>query len=276
MADPGFFNSDFIKHIEELRYRVIRIIYFVGFFFIIFFMFRVDYFTIMGSRVPLLYPNPYQNLGSQFLHAIEAHVLPSGTSIIIIKPTDGVVADMYSCIFLALLFSTPAIAYHLWKFISPGLKKSEAETIKSVVVPATLLFLAGSFVGLWYIAPELFRIFNSFDVGLGAISSVSVLSFISFIFIYILAFGVSFEVPVFMVGLTKFGLVESGFWEKNWRYAVVASFVFGMIFSPGVTGFTMVVIALPMIALYFAGIFFARRVESRNIEAAESSVSESL
>jgi len=276
MADFGIFNSDFIKHVEELRYRVIRIIYFLGFFFLIFFMFRIDFFTIMGSRVPLLYPDPYQNIGSQFLYAIESHVLPAGTSLIIIKPTDGVVADMYSCIFLSFLFSTPAIAYHLWRFVSPGLKKSEAETIKSIVVPATLLFLAGAFVGLWFIAPELFRIFNSFDIGLGAVSSVSVLSFISFIFIYILAFGVSFEVPVFMVGLTKFGLVEAGFWEKNWRYAVVASFIFGMIFSPGVTGFTMVVIALPMIALYFAGIFFARKVESANVKSAESTVSESL
>ncbi|MFG1519103.1 MAG: twin-arginine translocase subunit TatC [Thermoplasmataceae archaeon] len=276
MADFGIFNSDFIKHVEELRYRVIRIIYFLGFFFLIFFMFRIDFFTIMGSRVPLLYPDPYQNLGSQFLYAIESHVLPAGTSLIIIKPTDGVVADMYSCIFLSFMFSTPAIAYHLWRFVSPGLKRSEAKTIKSIVVPATLLFLAGAFVGLWFIAPELFRIFNSFDIGLGAVSSVSVLSFISFIFIYILAFGVSFEVPVFMVGLTKFGLVESGFWEKNWRYAVVISFIFGMIFSPGVTGFTMVVIALPMIALYFAGIFFARRAESANVKSAKSAVSESL
>ncbi len=257
-------NTDFLRHLEELRHRVIRILYYFIFFFVFFLDFRFNFLTLGGIPVPYPYPNFFDNSGSQVLRLLESHVLPANAVLINVKPTDSIVADFYVCMFLSLIFSMPAIAYHMWRFIAPGLKPSETMTIRYIVVPATFLFLLGSFMGLWIVAPELFRIFNDFSIGLGALDSMTPLSFVSFLLIYTLAFGLSFEVPVFMVALTRFGMVTSDYWYRNWRYAVVASLVFGMIFSPGVTGFTMVVMAAPMIALYFAGIYFARRTE-RNV-----------
>ncbi|MGE9811204.1 twin-arginine translocase subunit TatC, partial [Ferroplasma acidiphilum] len=115
----------------------------------------------------------------------------------------------------------------------------------------------------YFIAPILFKIFASFDIGVGADVTMGISSFVSFMFMYTIAFGLSFEIPVFMVGLSRFGIVTADTWKKNWRYAVIGSLVYGMIFSPGVTGFTMVVIAIPMIALYFAGIHFAINAEKK-------------
>ncbi|MDA8143372.1 MAG: twin-arginine translocase subunit TatC, partial [Thermoplasmatales archaeon] len=61
-----------------------------------------------------------------------------------------------------------------------------------------------------------------------------------------------------------------------WRYAVIGALIYGMIFSPGVLGFTMMLMALPMMLLYFSGIYFARRYE-RNAKIKESEpVPESL
>ena len=140
--------------------------------------------------------------------------------------------------------------------------------IKSLVVPASALFVAGSFVGLWLVAPELFIIFNRFDLGLGAAPTIGIMNFVSFIFVYVLAFGFSFELPVIMVAITRLGIVNSEYWRRNWRYAVVASLIFGMIFSPGVTGFTMIVMSVPMMMLYFGGYYFARRIEKRRMDQA--------
>ncbi len=254
-------NPEFIRHLEELRYRVIRVLYYFIFFFIFFLDFRINFTALSGVVIPYPYPDFFDNSGAQFLQLLEAHVLPHNAVLINVKPTDSIVADFYVCMFLSLIFSMPAIAYHAWRFIAPGLKPKETMTIRYIVLPATVLFLLGSFMGIWIVAPELFRIFNDFSIGLGALDSMTQLSFISFLLVYTLAFGLSFEVPVFMVALTRFGVVSSDYWSKNWRYAVVASLVFGMIFSPGVTGFTMVVMAAPMICLYFAGIYFARRTE---------------
>ncbi len=217
----------------------------------------------MGHRFLFIYPDPYDNIGAQALLLLRDHILPSGTKLLIIKPVDGVMADFYTCIALAVMISMPVIIYHVAKFVTPALKESEVALLKSIIIPASLLFFAGAFVGVYFIAPELFRIFTAFDVGLGASPTVSVSSFTSFLFMYIIAFGLSFEIPVFMTGLSRFGIVTAKTWRENWRYAVIGALVYGMIFSPGVTGFTMVIIAIPMIALYFGGIYFAEKAEKK-------------
>ena len=253
----------FLKHFDELRARTIRILELFGVLFIIFLVFDIRTVSLAGMKFPFFYPDFYTNLGAQFLFLIEAHVLPHGYTIITLRPTDGIVADLYSCMFLALIFTVPLIVDQLGKFLSPGLKKSELLALKSVVIPGSLLFVAGALMGLWIVAPPLFSIFYQYDLGLGAQASLNIMNFVSFILLYVLTFGIAFEVPVFMVMLTRFGLVTSAYWWNNWRYAVVGALIFGLIFSPGVIGFTMVMLALPIIALYFGGIYFARRAERR-------------
>ena len=253
----------FLSHLDELRRRVINIAKSFAIFFVVFLIFDVRYVTLFGYRFPFLYPDLFTNIGAQFLAGIEAHVLPAGYHVLTLNPTDGVVADFYSCMFLAIVFSVPVIVDQTAKFLTPGLKKKELQALRSVVVPGSLLFFAGSFVGLWIFLPELFRIFLDYDIGLSVQPYLSIRSFVNFILIYVLAFGLSFEVPVFMVMLSRFGIVTAEYWASKWRYAVVGALIFGLIFSPGVTGFTMMALAIPIILLYFGGIYFARRAEKK-------------
>ncbi len=118
-------------------------------------------------------------------------------------------------------------------------------------------------MGFYFVAPLMFRILYDFDLGVGAQPTMSITSFVSFFFIYVLSFGLSFETPVIMVGLTYLSIVPASYWRKNWRYAIVAALIFGVIFSPGVTGFTMILLAIPIIALYFVGIYASQRTERR-------------
>jgi sec-independent protein translocase protein TatC len=257
------------KNLDELRYRVIRIFYVFGSVFIFLMIFRIQTLDLFGFKFPFIYPNVYRNMGSQFLALVESHVLPKGTEILVFRPTDGVAADLYLTMFMALVLSMPYTVYQISRFLNPALKKSERDMVKSLVIPASGLFAAGSFVGLWLIAPELFIIFNRFDLGLGASTTMGLMNFVSFLFIYVLTFGLAFELPVIMVAITRLGIVNSDYWRKNWRYAVVASLIFGMIFSPGVTGFTMIVMSVPMMILYFGGYYFARRIERRRMDQAK-------
>ena len=275
MSDETFISNS-LKHIEELRARLIRVLIPFGIFFVFFVGLRIDFLHLFGTTIPFVTIDPYHNIGAQFTQVLEAHVLPASTQLIIVKPTDAVVADFYVCMFLALIFTMPVLVYEVAAFIGPALKSSEKALIRVTLIPATLLFITGAVVGIWFIAPVLFRIFFLFDVGLGAQPTTSILNFISFLLIYVAAFGISFEIPVFMVGLTRIGVVKYEVWRKNWRYAIIGSLIFGMIFSPGVTGFTMVVIAVPMIILYFGGMYFARRTERKNFVDQSEGVSESL
>lgn len=275
MSDEEFLPIIF-RNIDELRYRLIRILEVFGFFFIFFLIFAIRQYSLFGHTFPFFAFDVYHNIPAQLLQLLEKHVLPKETTLLVLSPTDGVSANVYTALFLALIFSMPNIVYQLAKFIGPALKKSEKALIRTITVPASALFAAGAFMGLWFVAPELFQIFHNFNVGLGADSSLGIMSFVSFLLLYVVSFGVAFEIPVFMYGLTRSGMVQSETWYKHWRYAVVGSLIFGMIFSPGVLGFTMMVMSLPMIALYFAGAYFARRYEKKYGTADSNTVTEPL
>lgn len=264
--------SSFLSHLDELRRRFIKIIIPFFIFTVLFIAFRFDSFYFHGFPIVYPYPDVYTNAAAQFIKVLENYLLPSQMQVIVLKPADAVVADFYSAMFLSLLFTMPVAVNQLGKFIMPALKKNERAAISRMTWPAAVLFAAGAFIGLYFVAPELFAIFYAFDLGLGAAPEINLLNFVNFVLIYIAAFGLSFELPVIMVALTRVGLVPASFWKKNWRYAVVGALVFGMIFSPGVTGFTMVMMALPIIALYAGGILFAQRAEKKAARTEEISV----
>lgn len=262
------------RNLEEIRKRLGRILIMFGILMALFLVVRIQSISFLGYTFPFVYPSIYHNLPAQFLQLIEHRVLPSTTTIFVVKPADGVLADLDVSMFLSLIFTMPLIVKEMGDFIGPALKKREKEALRSAVIPATVLFTAGAIIGLWWVAPPLFGIFAGYDVGLGAAESMSLMSFVSFTFLYTVTFGVSFEVPVFMVALTRTGMVTAKFWEEHWKHAVVASLIFGMIFSPGVIGFTMVIMALPIIILYIGGIYFARRAEKKNLAEQVASNSE--
>lgn len=251
------------RNLDEIRYRVIRVLTLFMVLFGIFIVFSIRLVTVFGHTFYFIYPDVYHNLGAQLLSQIEVMILPPGTQLIVVKPADGLTADAYIAMFLALILTMPYLIYHVSMFLGPALKRNEKILLKAILVPASLLFFAGAMMGLFWVAPAMFSIFNEFDLGLGATTTMSLMNFVSFLVLYLLVFGISFEVPVFMYGLTRAGMVRAGFWAENWRYAVVGSLLFGFLVSPGVTGFMEVMMALPMIALYFGGVFFSRRYEKK-------------
>lgn len=262
------------RNLDEIRYRLLRVLTLFIVLFGVFIVFSIKKITFLGYSFYFLYPDVYHNIGAELLSVIEKLVLAPGTQLLIVRPADGLTADAYTCMFLALVFSMPYIIYHISMFLGPALKRNERVLLKTILVPASLLFVAGAMMGLFWVAPAMFAIFNRFDLGLGAQTTMSLMNFVSFLLLYLLAFGVSFEVPVFMYGLTRAGMVQANFWSKNWRYAIVGSLLFGYLVSPGVTGFTEVLMALPMIGLYFGGVFFSRRYEKKMMQQESNTISE--
>lgn len=255
------------NNIDELRYRLVRTVVpiLVVFSFFLFFQarfFPIDSFSFI-KFIPYPFPDPYHNMGAQLLKLIIAHTITEKYQLIAIKPTDGVVTDFYACLFLSIIVTSPNITYQVAKFIGPALKTNERRLIKTTLIPALVLFLLGASIGVYFVAPLMFRILFEFDLGVGAQPTMSISSFVSFFFIYVLSFGLSFETPVVMVGLTYLNLVPSNYWFAHWRYAIVIALVFGLIFSPGVTGITMMLLAIPIIVLYFVGVAASRHIEKK-------------
>ena len=92
------------------------------------------------------------------------------------------------------------------------------------------------------------------------------MDFVSFILQFLLAFGISFQLPLIMFAISQSGITDSKFWRKNIRYAIVAIVIFGAIITPDGCGVTMWFIAGPMIGLYLAGMLIVERKERQTIK----------
>jgi sec-independent protein translocase protein TatC len=91
------------------------------------------------------------------------------------------------------------------------------------------------------------------------------MDFVTFVLQFLLAFGISFQLPLIMYAVSMSGMIESSFWRKNIRYAIVVIVIFGAAITPDGSGVTMWFIAGPMIALYVAGMVVIERKERRKL-----------
>jgi sec-independent protein translocase protein TatC len=157
----------------------------------------------------------------------------------------------------------PWIVHEAGAFLVPALRRNERALLRQIGIPATVLFAVGTSIGLFFLTPFTFQLLFRYVAAMGLAPVLGVQDFVTFGLLYSLAFGVVFELPVFIYALTRLRVVRAAAWRKHWRGAVIASLVFGMIVTPDNSGITMLLIATPMVALYFGGAYFAGRWEAR-------------
>jgi len=249
----------------ELRRRLIRIAFVLAplFGFLITFELRPFSLRVGAWQLPLAYPYPslFYNVTAQVFGALRAWVLPSGVTLLNVGVGDSVIVQLEIGFLLTLILGMPWIVHEAGAFLFPALRKNERELLRRIGIPATLLFAAGTLLGILYLTPLTFRLLFAYVAAMGSAPVVGIESFVEFSLLYSLAFGIAFELPVFVYGLTRLGVVSADAWVRHWRGAVIGSLVFGMIVTPDNSGITMLLVATPMIALYFAGVFFAGRWE---------------
>ncbi|NMR21518.1 twin-arginine translocase subunit TatC [Cellulomonas fimi] len=171
--------------------------------------------------------------------------------------------------FVGVIVSSPWWVYQLWAFVTPGLTHRERLTTVGFVTAAVPLFLAGAFLA-WTLLPKAVALLTGFTPE-GSANLITAQEYLTFVMRMVLASGVGFLLPVVMVGLTMVGAVEGRTWLRGWRVAVLLAFVFGAVATPTGDAVSMLVLAVPIVGLYFAAVGVAllrdRRVARR--EAAQ-------
>lgn len=148
----------------------------------------------------------------------------------------------------AIFLAAPWIFYQVWKFISPGLKSNEKKYVIPFVVVATVMFVGGAMLGFYFIFPFAFPFFRD-QAGPHIQAMVSMDSYFSFASGILLAFGLLFEIPVFVILINLIGLVSSKTLWRTWRIAVAGIFVIAAIITPA-DPYTMLLLAVPLSLLY--------------------------
>jgi len=222
----------FWDHLEELRRRLISALLFIaaGFCAVYFFVPILQDFLI-GSFFP-----------------------GNDTPLALLAPTEGFVVRLKLALVGGFFVSSPAVFYHFWRFVAPGLLPREKSFIIPVVITSTASFITGA-VFAFFVLPYATRFFLSF--GNEYIQNTwSFGSYVDFIVRLMIAFGVVFEMPLVIYFLARLGIVTPDFLRAKRRYAILIILVIAAVVSPPDI-FTMIVLSVPMIILYEVSIFIA-------------------
>ncbi|WP_043364141.1 twin-arginine translocase subunit TatC [Belnapia sp. F-4-1] len=163
--------------------------------------------------------------------------------------------------FGAVFFSFPMWATQLWLFVAPGLYRSEKRAITPFLVASPFLFVMGAALAYYFIFPLAWHFFITFETppGDGALPiqlEAKVSEYLSLVMQMILAFGISFQLPVLLTLLCRVGILSVETLKKGRRYAIVGMFVVAAVLTPPDV-ISQVGLAIPLLGLYEISIIAA-------------------
>ena len=242
MADTGDDSErPLITHLLELRSRLLR--------------------GVAGLAVVLLCLLPFANKLYALLAQPLLDKLPKGGQLIATQVASPFFAPMKLAFFVALVVAMPWLLYQAWAFVAPGLYRREKRLAFPLLSSALALFYAGCAFAYFLVLPMVFGFLARVTPdGVAMMTDIS--SYLDFVLVLFLAFGLAFELPVALVILVLLGWVTPAQLREGRGYAIVGIFVIAAIVTPPDV-ISQLMLAIPMCLLYEAGILAALMVVPR-------------
>ena len=222
------------EHLEELRWCLLRSVIAV----------------LLGSTVCYFFSNAI----FAFMVAPLRENLQPGQGLIGTSVTEAFFSEIKVAIAAGVLFTCPYIFYQIWRFIAPGLSGGEKRLVLPFVLCATLFFLGGAYFCYRIVLPVAFKYFVEQYDTMGVLPAIRIGEYFTFFFRMVLAFGITFELPVFTFFLVRLGLWNYRLMISSFRYAIIVIFVLAAILTPTPDVINQSLLALPMLVLYVASI----------------------
>lgn len=171
-----------------------------------------------------------------------------------------------------IILSAPIWLYQLWAFIAPALHRKEKRNSVLFFIAATPFFAVGTFLG-YKILPVAIRVLFGFTPS-ALENLVKFDDYLDFVLRTILLFGIAFELPVFLVTFNFIGFLSGAAILKPWRAWIFGITLFVAGFTPTADPLSMLLLAIPLIALYFGAGGIAVLNDKRRSKKAETSTLE--
>ena len=251
-----------LGHLEELRARLIKALLAIGLAFAPTYFFSSNIFSLLTQPLLLVSQSPIALIGT--------------------GPTEAFFTKLKVSFIAALFLASPVVFYQLWQFVAPGLYDSERRYVFPFVFFATIFFLFGAGFCHLFVLPVGYTFFLEQYESIGVEATLRISEYLTFTARMLLAFGVTFELPVLTFFFARIGLVTYKTLLGTYRYAIVIIFIVAAMLTPGPDVASQLLMAAPLIFLYTVSIgvayLFGKKPEdiSREEEdSEESSISHS-
>lgn len=192
----------------------------------------------------------------QFLEHPYCELQPGRCSLLALSPLDGFGIRLDVAGYGGLVLSAPVLLYELWSFVTPGLRASEKRYALPFVVASMALFALGAFIA-WLTFPHALS-FLVHVGGSGITPFYTAQRYLSLILLLMAVFGLTFEFPIVLVALELAGVITPRQLSRFRRLAIVVITLIAAIVTPSSDPFSMLALAVPLVAFYFVAILIGK------------------
>ena len=233
---------ELVEHLAELRNRI----------------FRALLFLFAGMGVAWFLYGPIETILNHPIQPILARVKGQTVFTTI---QDGFLLQLQVSLITGLILAAPFIIFELWGFIKPALTETERKPVY-VLAPLSVLLFAAGVVTAYAALPAAYGWMASYVLKVpDAALLQNAKDYVLLTAKILLAFGLSFELPVVLLFLAKIGVLTAKVMTTYWRHAVVIIAGLAAVFAPSNEPVTMLLMAVPMVVLYLASIGMVRAME---------------
>lgn len=216
------------------------------------------------------------------VHPLKEAFGDGGGRLVYTKLYEAFFVQVKVAVFGAFCLSFPIIANQLWAFVAPGLYAKEKKALLPFILMTPILFLMGASLAYYVVMPTAFHFFLQFQGDSGGLQVEALPStdaYLTLVMQFILAFGISFLMPVLLMLLNRAGFVSRAQLIGMRRYMIVAAFILAAVLTPPDV-VSQLMLAIPLLLLYeitIVAIWFTdrrqARVDSEEAETQETGVS---
>lgn len=238
----------FLDHLEELRWRLFKVLLALAI------GFAIAFGLLSTETLGLLsyMQRPLQDTISQQL--------------VYTSPTDPFNVVISASLGLGLFMALPVIFYQIWAFLAPALYQNEKRVVIPVLAGGAVLFGCGVALAFYFVLPVTLKFLVGFQTE-AFTPMLEVRRYFGFVFGMCLAFGAAFELPIVILALTAVGLVTPQMLKKFRRHAFVGCIALAALISPGDAITATGMMSVPLYFLYEGGIVLSRIVYRRKQRA---------
>lgn len=229
------YRMSLLEHLIELRSRLIK--------------------ALLGLLAGLCVSLPFGAEIFDWLIAPAKDQFPEGSGFIYTEVAEKFMVDMKLGLFGACFVASPWLAWQVWAFVAPGLYRRERRMVLPFIAASSVLFVAGAAACYYGLLPWAMKFFVSFATEEIA-ASIKVSSYLRFVTLFLVAFGLVFETPLVILFLARMGIVTAAGLRRFRRWAILLGFTVAAVITPP-DPWSQIAVAVPFVGLYELGILAA-------------------